>query len=109
MEYVHTKYRDLPTLKKLYPEPLLTITPEDAASRGIQEGDRVSVISPRGKATFKAQISTDVLAGVVQIDFGWGNPGDGGCNINALAIDEPRDPISGTTRNRFFPCQVSRI
>ncbi|HLC25331.1 MAG TPA: molybdopterin-dependent oxidoreductase, partial [bacterium] len=109
MEYVHTKYRDFPTLKKLYPEPLLTITPEDAASRGIQEGDRVSVISPSGEASFKAQISTDVSPGMVQIDFGWGNPGDGGCNINVLSSDEPRDPISGSTQNRLFRCQVSRI
>lgn len=108
MEYVHTKYRDLPTLKKLYPEPLVAINPQDAASRGIQEGDIVSVASPRGRATFKAQVNSDVPAGVVQIDFGWGNPGDGGCNINVLVMDEPHDPLTGATSNRLFPCQVSK-
>ena len=109
MEYVHTKLRDLPTLQKLYPEPVLAITPEDAAARGIQAGERVSVISSRGRASFKAQINTAVPVGVVQIDFGWGNPGDDGCNVNVLATDEHRDPISGTTPNRLFRCQVSRI
>jgi len=109
MEYVHTKLRDLPTLRKLHPEPILSITPEDATARGIQEGDRVCVISPRGRATFIAEISTAVPAGIVQIDFGWGNPWDEACNVNVLCSDEPRDPISGSTPNRLFRCQVSRI
>lgn len=109
MEYVHTKWRDLPTLKKLYPEPVLTLSPEDAAARGIRKGDRVSVVSPRAGATFVAEVDTSVPAGVVQIDFGWGNPGDEGCNVNALSSNEYRDPISGTTPNRLFRCEISRL
>jgi anaerobic selenocysteine-containing dehydrogenase len=57
----------------------------------------------------KAKVTDEVSPGVVMIDFGWGNPGDQGHNVNILTNDKNRDPISCTTPNRRFRCQVTRV
>ena len=46
-------------------------TPDDAASRGIKDGERVAVFNDRGRLTLACPTTDDVLAGVVAIPFGW--------------------------------------
>jgi anaerobic selenocysteine-containing dehydrogenase len=104
--YVHTQFRNLPSLRRLEPEARLRIHPLDASPRQIKEGDKVRVESPGGAIYLKATVVKEVQPGLVVIDFGWGNPGDGGENVNRLVSDYPRDSISSTTPNREFICQV---
>ncbi|MBF8267166.1 MAG: molybdopterin oxidoreductase [Dehalococcoidia bacterium] len=106
--YMHTKFRNLPTLKKAHPEPLMRIHPRDAEARGITDAEETVVTSPIAEVRVRAMVTDEVLQGQVHIDGGWGNPWDGLANINALASDEPRDPISSSTPNRRFFCQVKR-
>jgi anaerobic selenocysteine-containing dehydrogenase len=106
--YVHTQFRNLPSLRRLDPHARLRIHPQDALPRHIREGDNVRVSSPRGSINFKATIVKEIQPGLVVIDFGWGNPGDGSENVNRLVADHPRDPLSSTTPNREFICQVSK-
>ncbi|MFC1968279.1 molybdopterin-dependent oxidoreductase [Chloroflexota bacterium] len=106
--YVHTKYRNLPSLRKREPDCLMRIHPSDAELRGIDEGDMAFVESPQGSITVKAKVTTDTCPGIVVIDFGWGNPWDRQANVNILTNDEARDPISSTTSNRRFLCEVSK-
>jgi anaerobic selenocysteine-containing dehydrogenase len=106
--YVHTQFRNLPSLRRLEPEARLRIHPQDASLRQIREGDKVRVSSPRGSIHLKATLVKEIQPGLVVIDFGWGNPGDGGENVNRLVADHPRDSISSTTPNREFICQVSK-
>lgn len=105
---VHTKFKNLKTISRSYPEPYVWIHPQDASGRDIGEGDEVEVTSPQGKITIKAKLSEDTKAGLVWIDFGWGNPTDGKANINVLANDAYFDPVSGGTPNRIFPCEVKK-
>lgn len=107
-QFVHTKFREIETLTKSYPEPLVRIHPQDATKREIKEGDTVGVTSPQGRITLKATLSEDTKAGLVWIDFGWGNPADGKANINVLTNDKFFDPVSGGTPNRIFACEVTR-
>ncbi|MBW1801729.1 MAG: molybdopterin-dependent oxidoreductase [Deltaproteobacteria bacterium] len=107
-QFVHTKFRNLESLRRLYPEPLVWIHPRDALARGIGEGDEVEVSSPVGKVTLKATLTEDTSAGLVWVDFGWGNPTDGKANINVLVDDTYFDPISGGTPNRLFACEVKK-
>lgn len=107
-QFVHTKFRNLKALSKLYPEPLVRVHPRDAADRGIGEGDEVEVTSPQGKISLKATLTEDTNSGLVWIDYGWGNPTDGKANINVLGNDTEFDPISGGTPNRIFPCNVEK-
>ena len=104
--YVHTQFRNLPSLRKREPEERLRIHLNDALSHQIREGDMVRVASPLGSLHLRANVTDELSAGLVVIDFGWGNPGDGWENVNRLSEDFPRDPISSTTPNREFICNV---
>ena len=104
--YVHTQFRNLPSLRKRETEPLVRIHPRDADPRGIADGSYTTVESPEGSIRIKARVTREMKRGLVIIDFGWGNPGDGGININLLTSDQERDPFTGATPNRRFVCEV---
>ena len=52
-----------------YKEDLLEIHPHDAETRGINEGDRVSLTSRKGDITLRAKITDRVQPGVVYTTF----------------------------------------
>jgi len=56
----------------------------------------------------KAKVTDETMAGVVIMDFGWGNPWDDKANLNALTSDDVRDKITGSTPNRRFRYEVSK-
>ena len=74
-----------------------TINPLDAAERGIAHGDIVRLFNDRGACLAGAQLSDDVMRGVVQLSTGaWYdplNPGESGSldvhgNPNVLTLDK---------------------
>jgi len=108
-EYVHTKFRNLESLRNLYPAPLALLHPEDASSKGIKDGDWIEVRSPNGAVKFKARVAADKgRRNMVVLDFGWGNPWDESEGANLLATCDVWDPISGGTPNRLFVCDVQK-
>ena len=107
-EFVHTRFRNLPPMNKLYPDPFVFIHPIDADERGIRENDLVEIKSPRGMIQVKAKIAKNVGPGLVAVDFGWGNPSDNRPNLNLLTADEVWDPISGGYPNRLFACEIKK-
>jgi len=73
--------------------PILQVHPEDATARGIEEGDSVRLSSKYGEVYMDANLSRDVMPGVVCYPHGWGHDGrgnwrianaKGGKNINVL-------------------------
>jgi len=88
--YLHSEFRNLPSLRRLVPEPLIEINPKIAASLGIASGNLVEVESPRGSIELKAKVTGDIHPGVVCIQHGWNE-----ANANLLTDDEARDPVSG--------------
>ncbi|MCB0546211.1 MAG: formate dehydrogenase subunit alpha [Phaeodactylibacter sp.] len=50
-------------------EDLLLINPRDAQDRGIEDGEKVAVISPRGKARIRARVSEVVQPGILSSTF----------------------------------------
>ncbi|OGP91145.1 MAG: formate dehydrogenase [Deltaproteobacteria bacterium RBG_16_48_10] len=58
-----------PSLQKEAPEGYLEINPFDAAQLGIDEGEKVFVISRRGKIQIKAMLTFNVARNVVFIPF----------------------------------------
>jgi len=52
-----------------HPEDLLEIHPEDAAERGIKDGDLVSLTSRAGETSLKARVSERMQPGVVYTTF----------------------------------------
>ncbi len=83
----------------------LLIHPEDAASRSIEHLQEVQVTSRVGTVTITAEISDEIMKGVVSIPHGWGHNRKGsqwkiaedhaGVSINDLTDDQFIDPVSG--------------
>ncbi|MEZ5708066.1 MAG: molybdopterin oxidoreductase family protein [Blastomonas sp.] len=81
------------------------IHPDDAARRGIGDGMTVRVASRVGTVELPAEISEDVMPGVISIPHGFGHGGEGvrlsvasrrpGVSINDLTDPAEIDPISG--------------
>jgi len=105
INFVHSQFRNIPYLLKREPEPFVDIHPEDAKARGISDGDVIMVETPNGRVKMKAKVSDIVHPGLVRIPWGWGEFSPD-YNINSLTDDEGRDPITSTTSNRCFMCNV---
>ena len=87
-QFVHTRFRNIKTLTESYPEPLLRISPDDAAARGICAGEMIELSSPIGQVTLRTKFDAHLEPGVVMMDFGWGNPTDRMASMNLLTSDE---------------------
>lgn len=68
--------------------PFVEIDPADAAARGIDEGDLVSITNDRSTLKLPARLSTRLRRGVVAIPWGWWGEG---ANVNTLTNDTLTD------------------
>jgi anaerobic selenocysteine-containing dehydrogenase len=102
-EYMHSRFHNLHSLRKLCPEPLLEINPFIAADLGIEEGDMVRVESRRGKLLIKAQYNPDLDTEVILMPHGWDE-----ANANLLTDNDDLDPISGFPASRAVLVRISK-
>lgn len=63
--------RALPSLAAADPGPRLWISPADAASRGIGDGDPIRLFNRRGEMLAQAQVTDRIPPGTVWIHDGW--------------------------------------
>jgi len=63
--------RALPSLAKADPEPLLWISPADAAARGIADGAAVTMRNARGEMPCRAHVTAKIPTGTVWMRDGW--------------------------------------
>ena len=101
--YLHSEYRNLPSLRKLYPEPSVEINTETASSLSIADGDMVMVESLRGGIKIKAKLTEDVHPRIVSIQMGWSE-----ANANFLTSNETSDPVLGLTGMRASLCRITK-
>lgn len=94
----------------------LQLHPDDAAARGVVEGDRVTVTSDVGHVTAPVEITEDIRLGVVSLPHGFGHSLDGieqniahpGVNVNLLTSRRGLDPLSGNAVLNAVPVDVVR-
>jgi anaerobic selenocysteine-containing dehydrogenase len=102
--YLHSQHRNIPSLRKLSPEPYLEIHPETAQGYGVGDEDYVVVESIRGKIKVKAKLTEGILPQVVHIPHGWAET-----DCNLLTDHENRDPISGFPGLRSSLCRIRKL
>jgi len=102
--YLHSEYRNLPSLRKMVPEPLIEIHPQTAKEYDIDEGTMVKVESVRGSIKLKAKLTEDIHPKVVSIQHGWSEA----CS-NLLTDDMNRDPISAYPGYRSVLSVLCRV
>ncbi|HQR24320.1 MAG TPA: molybdopterin dinucleotide binding domain-containing protein, partial [Steroidobacteraceae bacterium] len=110
--WLHNSHR----LVKGKPRCTLMIHPDDAMRRGIADGGIVRLKSRVGAVEVAAEITTDVMPGVVSLPHGWGHDRDGarlsvaartpGVSINDIIDDRRIDELSGTAVLNGTPVHV---
>jgi anaerobic selenocysteine-containing dehydrogenase len=82
-------------------EPELLVHPDAARSAGITHGEKVTLISPHGRITIRAVLTSDVHPECVVMPAGWHQ-----ANPNLLISNSARDPISGFPALRSGVCRI---
>ena len=119
---IHSSYlsflHNLPTLHAKNPENWVELHPQAAAARGIENGERVLVESPRGRIELPAKVSTRIDPRVVAIPYGWGHHFGGswqlanqdpGENPNVLLDCEKIDDLSGMPNFKSTLCEIRKV
>jgi anaerobic selenocysteine-containing dehydrogenase len=99
--YHHTQYRNIPSLRKLYPDPMVEINTRTAWELSINDGEMVTVESPRGSIKLKAHLTDDIHPKVVSVPHGWSE-----ANVNILTYDLEVDPVSAFTGFKSVLCRI---
>jgi anaerobic selenocysteine-containing dehydrogenase len=106
----HTQHRGVPGLTKEHPEPAVTLNALDAKDRGIEDGDKVCVATPRGRVSMRALVTDDIARGFIDANHAGGTPlgpkAWQDCNINELTDLTQYDPISGFPVYKSLLCDV---
>jgi anaerobic selenocysteine-containing dehydrogenase len=115
--FFHSEYRQIPSLRKRNPDPIVEIHPDTAKQFDIQEGDWAWIESPRGKIKQRTKLTTGIDPRVVNIQHGWWFPEEPGpehgvwkSNANVLTSDAPPyDPAMGTYQLRALLCKIYKV
>jgi len=102
--FLNSSFANLARFREFEREPHLDMHPDDAAARGIREGDRVRVFNDRGGYTLKARVNGKPRRGVVVAPSVWWKKyaRDGG-NANNVTSQRTSDLGGGAT---FYDCRV---
>lgn len=98
--YTHSKWREVPWVSELQPEPTVNLNPEDAKNRGIKEGDYVLIKNPHGQIKVRAHLTEMVMQGVVDMFHGWPKQ-----DVNTM-VPRYLDHISGYPPFKSTLCEV---
>jgi anaerobic selenocysteine-containing dehydrogenase len=103
-------------LVKGKPRCTLLMHPDDASSRGVADGATVRLRSRVGEVEVQAEVSADVMPGVVCLPHGWGHDRAGvrlavasrhaGVSINDVVDDQRIDALTGTAVLNGTPVEV---
>lgn len=119
VHYMHSEFRQLPSIRSGHQEPLIEINPATAKDLGIKDGEIIYIETPsfNGRISGKARFVDGLHPLTISCLSHWWFPEqDGpehGCfdsNINTiLSHGPPYDPITGAHQTRAVPCRVTSL
>ncbi len=107
----HSALRNIPSLHKRFPDPLVEIHPDTLQELGLQEGEWIWIISPRGKMKSKVKKFGGIHPKVIHVYHGFWYGFDDGwqtVNDNILTDHRPHDPAVGSTQLRGLLCRIEK-
>ncbi len=115
--YWHSQGRQLKSLRRLSPEPLVEINTNTAEAHGIKKGDYVWIETVRGRLRMRAHVHDHIHEKVISIPHGWWLPEEPGpehgvfevCS-NVLVDDsmESCDVVLGSNPLKALLARISR-
>jgi anaerobic selenocysteine-containing dehydrogenase len=94
--FLNSTFNETPSARKREGRPQVLIHPDDAAERGMSEGDRVRLGNGRGEVTLHAKIFEGVQRGVLISEGIWPNASfEEGRGINMLTGADSPAPFGG--------------
>jgi len=102
--FLNSSFANLPRFREFEREPHLDMHPEDAAARGIRDGDQVRIYNDRGSYSLRARINGKPRRGVVVAPSVWWKKfSPDGRNANNVTSQRTADLGGGAT---FYDCRV---
>ncbi|MFT4038982.1 MAG: molybdopterin oxidoreductase family protein [Thermomicrobiales bacterium] len=96
LHFLNSSFANLPRHLKAEKAPRLLMHPEDAAPRGITDGDWVQVCNAQGQLSLPVTLGAGVIPGVVAMPSGWwASRSPGGVSANLLTPDGLSDAGGG--------------
>ena len=96
----------------------LLMHPADASNLGLEDAERVAVVSRTGRIEAKLELSDEMMRGVVSLPHGWGHNRAGtrittaeqhpGASLNDVTDDRQIDPLCGNAVLSGFPVRIER-
>lgn len=117
--FCHSQHRNIASLRRLVPDPVLEIAPAAASQRGVKEGDWLRITTAAGSTVARAKITPGLADDTVAGQHGWwvegpeGSPYDRhhplAANINRAISTRASDPVSGSIPLRASWCNVEKL
>lgn len=101
---IHSRCHKVPQLRKVRPEPLVDICPQDAEKLGICDGDKVEVYNAAGAVVMTAKLSKQVQEGELSMYHGYEE-----ANCNELIPIDLLDPYTGFPAYKQVNCNIRKV
>lgn len=104
---IHSQYRNLPWIKELIGSPKVFVHPQDAAIRGVKDGDLIRIFNDYGEATSRAKITKRVKLGMlITADGYWIKMGGNVNFVIGSAQGGPREVGNGILQAEDPPFNI---
>lgn len=100
---LHSRLHDCPTARSLRGEPQADISLQDAQTRGIKKGDRITIETAHGSVTVLANPTITLPSGMISLYHGYRE-----ADANSLLSWDHRDPYSGFPGYRCIRARIRK-
>ena len=111
--FFHSELRQVASLRKRNPDPIVELNPDTARELSIEEGDWVWIESPRGRIRQRARLTAGLDPRVVSVQHAWWFPereppeyGWKESSASLLLDPHPADAIWGSEPWKGFLCKI---
>jgi anaerobic selenocysteine-containing dehydrogenase len=121
LPYFHSEHRQIESIRRRRPDPVVQVHPETARKMDIQDGDWIWIETQRGRIRMKCQYFDGIEPRVVHAEHGWWFPelpgeepwlhGVWESNVNVLTEDAPElcNKLSGGWPLKTGLCKVYKV
>jgi len=111
--YFHSEGRQISSLRRGNPDPLVEINPNTAKDLGLSEGDWVWIETPHGRVKMRAKLFNGIAENVVCAQYAWWFPEEAApehgwkkSSINLTFGEMDYDPETGSESLKSMLCRI---